>query len=230
MIKRNNKQFNIYRRWLITLFVTFQVSLFTFHVTAAESSDPLQEFLKDFESLEANFVQSLINEKGEELERTKGMLYMQQPGKFHWSYETPYTQKIISNGEVLWIFDEDLDQLTIREMGDTIEQTPAGIILGDNDISEHFLLVHMGIIEENDWIELTPKNPEAQYKNIRLGFDKSKLSMMIIVDNLGQTTRIDFLDIKNNTKLSPTLFEFEISEGIDVIDERKIDDELESNI
>jgi len=206
----------------IKLTVLFLLLVFQSNSIFAEATnDPLQDFLADFNSMESKFVQRLMNEKGEELERTEGILYMQQPGKFHWSYETPYTQKIISNGEVLWIFDEDLEQLTIRKMGNAIEQTPAGIILGNNDISEHFLLVHMGVIEEHDWIELTPKNLEAQYKNIRLGFEESKLSMMIIVDNLGQTTRIDFLDVKKNTDLSPTLFEFEVPDNVDVIDERE---------
>jgi outer membrane lipoprotein carrier protein len=190
-------------------------------VFAENSNDPLQRFLDDFISLEANFVQSLINENGEELEKSEGVLHLQQPGKFHWSYETPYTQKIISNGDVLWVFDEDLEQLTIRKMGDAIEQTPAGIILGNNDITEHFIQVNMGVIENHDWIELTPKNIEAQYNNIRLGFEDSKLGMMIIVDNLGQTTRIDFTDVKKNAELSPALFDFEIPDNVDVIDERQ---------
>lgn len=211
---------------MIKFKLSFLVLLFSIItlVNAVELTDPLQRFLKDFESLEANFVQSLINENGEELERTEGVLHLQQPGMFHWSYETPYSQKIISNGDVLWVYDEDLEQLTIREMGNAIDETPAGIILGDNDISKHFLQVNMGIIEDYDWIELTPKNLEAQYKNIRLGFDESRLGMMIIVDNLGQTTRIDFSSVKKNTNITSKLFEFEIPDGIDVIDERTIED------
>jgi outer membrane lipoprotein carrier protein len=202
---------------LINLYLVFYVLIFMSNVQA----DPLQEFLDDFKSLEANFVQTLLNENGEELEKTTGTLLLQQPGKFHWSYEIPYTQKIISNGDVLWIFDEDLEQLTIREMGNAINQTPAGIILGNNSIKEHFIQADIGVIEGFDWIELTPKDLEAQYKNIRIGFDNTKLGMMIIVDNLGQTTRIDFSDVKKNTELSSTVFEFETPENVDVIDERE---------
>lgn len=198
-------------------------------VMADDTKDPLQDFLDGFKSLEANFVQRLINENGEELEKTEGILRLQQPGKFYWSYEKPYTQKIISNGDVLWIFDEDLEQLTIREMGNAIDETPAGIILGNNNIAEHFVQVNLGMIEGHDWIELTPKNLEAQYKNIRLGFEKTKLAMMIIFDNLGQTTRIDFSDVKKNTALSSTLFYFKIPEGVDVIDEREIASQTENN-
>ena len=210
------------------IFLLFLVS--TAFVYAETSNDPLQNFLADFKTLEANFVQSLINENGEELEKTEGILYLEQPGKFHWSYQVPYSQLIISNGDVLWVFDEDLEQLTIRKMGDAIEQTPAGIILGDNPISEHFIQVDLGEIEGFDWIELTPRDMEAQYRNIRLGFEKTKLGMMIILDNLGQTTRIDFSDVKKNAELSSTLFEFEVPDGIDVIDEREVEDTLENNI
>lgn len=189
-------------------------------VAAETVNDPLQKFLSDFESLESKFVQHLINENGEELEKTEGTLYLQQPGKFHWSYETPYTQKIISDGVVLWVFDEDLEQVTIREMGDAIEQTPAGIILGDKPINKHFVQLNMGVIDGFDWVELSPKNLEAQYKNIRLGFKQKNLAMMIIVDNLGQTTRIDFSEVKKNTNLSAAIFKLDIPENVDVIDER----------
>ncbi len=221
---------NVYKKIFISSVIALYTSFLTFNVQAEENSnDPLQDFLKGFKSLEANFVQSLINENGQVLEKTEGILFLQQPGKFHWSYQTPYTQLIISNGDVLWLYDEDLEQLTIRKMGDAINQTPAGIILGNNNITEHFLQVDMGNIENHDWIELTPKDPEAQYKNIRIGFDGTKLGMMIIFDNLGQTTRIDFSDVKKNTNLLPTLFEFDIPEGVDVIDETKVDEVSESN-
>lgn len=190
-------------------------------VFAETQNDPLQEFLTNFKTLEAKFVQSLVNENGDELEKTEGILYLQQPGKFHWSYQQPYTQKIISDGDVLWVLDEDLEQLTIREIGNAIEQTPVGIILGNNSINEHFVQVDMGVIDGFDWIELTPRDLEAQYRNIRLGFDQNILGMMIIADNLGQTTRIDFSDVKKNTELSSTLFNLVIPDDVDVIDERQ---------
>jgi len=190
-------------------------------VFAEPANDPLQEFLTNFKSFEAKFVQILISENGEELEKSEGILYIQQKGRFHWAYQTPYIQKIISDGNVLWVFDEDLEQVTIREMGNAIKQTPIGIILWNNSISDHFVQVDLGVIEGFNWIELTPKDPEAQYKNIRMGFNQDKLGMMIIADELGQTTRIDFSDLKKNTELSSMLFKFEIPDDIDVIDERQ---------
>ncbi len=207
---------HIYRYTLPVIFLLFFKS-----ALAVDSGDPLKAFLKDFKSMQANFVQTLINEDGEQLEKTSGTLYLQQPGKFHWSYQEPYSQKIISDGDNLWIYDEDLEQVTIKPMGDTIDQTPAGIILGNSDINIHFVTIDMGKIEGYDWIELTPRDLEAQYKNIRFGFDKNRLGMMIIADNLGQVTRIDFEGINKNSKLPTELFKLEIPENVDVIDERE---------
>tara|TARA_R110002073_G_scaffold186402_1_gene344983 strand:- start:2157 stop:2801 length:645 start_codon:yes stop_codon:yes gene_type:complete len=193
-------------------------------VFAAERVDPLKVFLKEFETLQADFTQTLLSEDGEELEKTTGTLYLQQPGKFNWHYKEPYIQKIITNGDVLWIYDEDLEQLTIRKFqNDMIEKTPAAIILGNSRLEQHFVQVDLGDIEGFNWVELTPRDLEAQYKNIRIGFDLKRLGMMIIADNLGQTTRIDFDDVNKNTKLAPELFNFEIPDGVDVIDERLID-------
>jgi outer membrane lipoprotein-sorting protein len=79
----------------------------------------------------------------------------------------------------------------------------------------------MGVIDGYDWMELTPKNLEAQYKNIKMGFDGGKLGMMIITDNLEQTTRIDFTNFKKNITLSSNIFNFEVPNNVDIFDERK---------
>ncbi len=212
----------ICKKLIANLSLAILASISTFNVTAVERVDPLKVFLSEFNSMQANFNQTLLNENGEQLEKTSGTLYLQQPGKFHWQYKAPYVQEIISNGEILWIYDEDLEQLTIREIDrNTIEKTPAAIILGDSRLEIHFEQVDLGNIDGYDWIELTPRDLEAQYKNIRIGFDRRRLGMMIIADNLGQTTRIDFTEVNKNTILSPELFEFNIPEGVDVIDERQ---------
>lgn len=192
-------------------------------VLAAEAApDPLARFLTDFQSLQAGFVQTLINEAGERLEQTEGVLYLQQPDKFHWAYQTPYQQKIITDGALLWIFDEDLEQVTIREAGVAIRQTPAAVILGDTDIGAHFIRLEMGRIEGFDWIRLTPKDAESQYDHLRFGFDHNRLAMLIIEDKLGQIIRIDFKDVVKNADLAADLFQLQIPAGVDVIDERRI--------
>ena len=91
----------------------------------------LESFLQGLNSLEVDFTQILMNENGRELERASGVLYLKKPGKFYWNYQHPYSQKIITNGKILWIFDEDLEQVTIKNIDNSISKTPAGIILAD---------------------------------------------------------------------------------------------------
>lgn len=204
---------------LIFLFFIFLTSVQ--NSNADNAKDPLQYFLTDLKTLEAKFVQILINENAEELEKTEGVLYLKSPRSFYWHYQKPYLQKIISNGNRLWIFDEDLEQVTIKNIDNSISKTPAGIILADDSIQEHFVQTSLGVIENFDWIELTPRYIEAQYDYIKIGFNKNKLGMMIIADNLGQTTRIDFSSVQKNTALSASFFNFDIPKNIDIFDERK---------
>ena len=202
------------------IFLIF-ICLIIVQASSANNNNPLQYFLTDLNTLEAKFFQTLINENGDKLEKTEGILYLKTPGSFFWHYQKPYEQKIISNGNKLWIFDEDLEQVTIKNIDNKIEQTPAGIILGNQSIKEHFVQVNMGIIDSYDWIELTPKDLDAQYKSIKIGFNNDNLGMMIIVDNLEQITRIDFADAKKNIKLSSEIFNFIVPDNIDIFDEKK---------
>jgi outer membrane lipoprotein carrier protein len=203
---------------IINLFVLL---LFT-TVTYAESSDEdiLKRFLDKMQTLEANFKQTLVDDQGTELESTSGIVFLNRPDKFRWDYKIPYTQTIVTNGESLWFYDEDLEQLTIRDFSTSIENTPAAIFGSYEDLDEQFIIIELGNIEEFDWIELTPRDIESQYNSIRLGFDKDKLGMMVMFDNLGQVTRIDFTEEVLNKKMDDGLFNFEPPQGIDIIDDR----------
>ena len=203
------------------IFLVFIFLISTQNSNADNAKDPLQYFLTDLKTVEAKFVQILINENAEELEKTEGVLYLKPPRSFYWYYQKPYLQKIISNGNRLWIFDEDLEQVTIKSIDDKIEQTPVGIILGNESVREHFVQTSMGVIEGYNWIELIPKDLDAQYKIIKMGFLEDTLGMMIIIDNLEQTTRIDFSNLKKNITLSSDLFNFNVPDNADIFDETK---------
>lgn len=195
-----------------------------FAATAQAASDGEQQlrgFLQDLDSLRAGFEQKLFNESGELLETASGMFYLQRPGKFHWQYNQPYQQKIITNGETLWIYDEDLEQVTIRSMESGLQATPAAILGGTADIDELYEIINLGKVEGYDWVRLKSLNEDSQYSDVRLGFDGRKLGMMVLSDNLGQTTRIDFSEVELNADIKPSRFEFTPPEGVDVIDDRQ---------
>ena len=202
------------------LFIISFSFLAMFQLAKAEEVSPLDAFLDNLDTFQADFKQTLVNENGEELETVTGIVYMKTPGKFRWDYQDPYSQMIITDGSTLWLYDEDLEQVTIKDISGSIDNTPAAILSGEKNINEHFVIIDMGDIEGFNWIELTPKDIENQYSNIRLGFDKDKLGMMVLFDNLGQTTRIDFLNSIRNRKLESSLFTFEPPIDVDVIDDR----------
>ena len=199
----------------------FALLLFT-SATYAESSDEdlLKRFLGNMQTLEANFKQTLVDDQGIELESTSGVVFLNRPDKFRWDYQNPYAQTIVTNGELLWFYDEDLEQVTIKDVSTSIENTPAAIFGNYEDLDAQFIIIALGNIEEYDWVELTRRDIESQYDSIRLGFDKDKLGMMVMFDNLGQVTRIDFTDEVLNKKMNDELFNFVPPQGIDIFDDR----------
>ena len=187
---------------------------------AAEKQDPLDTFLSGLSTFSANFVQIVLDGQGSELEKSGGVLYLSQPGKFHWAYREPYLQKIIADGQSIWIYDEDLEQITVNSARASIGKTPAAVLLGDVSIDEHFFRTDSGKADGYDWIELSPRDPESEYENIQIGFHDNQLGLMLIHDSLGQMTRIQFSESERNKKLDEALFTLDIPEGVDVIDNR----------
>lgn len=199
----------------------------TTSLQAGEKENPLDNFLHNLESFKADFTQTLSNERGDILETSSGVVYLQNPGKFRWVYKEPYSQLIITDGVTLWLYDQDLEQVTIRDVSKTIDKTPAAIISGQENIDEYYVSVDLGEIEGYDWIELTPRDIENQYSSVRLGFNKNELGMMVLFDNLGQITRIDFQDPVRNKRFGGPLFTFEIPDNVDVIDDRNTGDQAQ---
>jgi len=219
---KNSENFVLLKDKLIN--TVFLLSTFYFLLVSSAFAEgdknPLNNFLKNLESFQADFVQTLSNEQGVTLETSSGVVYMQNPGKFRWDYQEPYTQLIITDSKTLWLYDEDLAQVTIRDIEASINNTPAAIISGQENIDKFYVTVDMGNIEGYDWIELTPRDFENQYNSVRLGFNDDNLGMMVMFDNLGQVTRIDFLNPARNKRFGGPLFTFEVPDGVDVVDER----------
>jgi len=210
-----------YRYRVISLLFTVYCLLFTGHSVADGVEDPLHLFLTDLNSLESGFTQTLIGTKGNVLEEAAGVLFMQNPGKFYWAYQTPYIQSIITNGETLWIYDEDLEQVTIRNVSESLNDTPAAILSGSENLDAHYFVEDKGIIEGLNMYELNPRNSENQFQSIHIGFHGKQLFMMVMYDNLGQITRVNFKDPVRNAAVDRSKFEFSPPDNVDIIDDRK---------
>jgi outer membrane lipoprotein carrier protein len=187
-------------------------------VQAGQARDQLEIFLHQLSSFEADFQQRLTDEQGRLIEESEGQFYLQRPGKFRWEYTLPYTQSIIADGERLWIYDKELEQVTVNSMQTALSNTPARLLSGDLVLDDEFSIEELGEINGINWLALQPMQTDGQFAAIRMGFDQAGLSIMAIADNFGQVTKISFSHAKRNQSIDAAQFNFTPPAGVDVID------------
>ncbi|MBS3965483.1 MAG: outer membrane lipoprotein chaperone LolA [Methylomonas sp.] len=185
---------------------------------AAEPVDQLKALLKTSASLSADFKQVSINPAGQATHSSFGTFYLSRPGRFRWNYQKPFVQEIVSNGGKVWFYDADLEQVTVKQLDDSLGSTPALLLTGDVDIEEKFILHDQGSDNDLNWVKLSPKNEDSGFKYILIGLNDGQLGGMELSDNFGQLTRIYFSNIKTNPTLNPGLFEFKPPKNADVFE------------
>ncbi len=180
--------------------------------------DQLKQFLKSTNALSAGFKQLTLNENGQILQSSDGQFYLSRPGRFRWSYQQPFVQEIVSREGKVWFYDQDLEQVTIKKLDQSLGSTPALLLGGEIELEENFTLEQQGVDEDLHWIKLLPKNEESGFHYILIGMNNGQLGGMELSDNFGQLTRIYFSDLKINPELDSELFNFIPPEGVDVFE------------
>ena len=179
----------------------------------------LKTFLKNSRSLSADFKQVVINEAGKPVQTSYGIFLLQRPGKFRWNYEKPFQQQIVSDSGKIWFYDQDLDQVTVKKLDESIGSTPALLLSGDISLEENFVIENQGNEGDMQWIKLVPKSQESSFKYVLIGLKKDALGGMELSDNFGQLTRIYFSNVVINPPIKPTLFQFKAPKTADVFGE-----------
>ena len=180
----------------------------------------LKSFLSATHSLTADFKQVLLDEQGQPAgQASYGKFYLQRPGKFRWDYLKPYQQQIVSKTGKVWFYDNDLDQVTIKKLDESVGSTPALLLSGEVSLEDNYTMEQQGVDGDLEWIKLVPKNTESSFKYLLIGLEKGSLSGMELNDNFGQLTRIYFSNIKINTDINPTQFDFQTPKNADVFAE-----------
>ena len=151
------------------------------------------------------------------LQESRGVLAFSRPGKFRWSYLKPYAQLIVGDGSKVWIYDEDLKQVTVKKLDLALGSTPAALLAGNNEAMRAFRLSDKGSKDGLEWLEALPRDKEGNFERIRMGFSPSGLQIMELVDGFGQTTVLRFKTLERNPKLDSALFRFSPPKGADVI-------------
>lgn len=195
--------------WLLALAVTGSPW------AADSTAERLRSYLRSTHSLVADFTQVTVDEAGNQDPPSKGVFSLQRPGKFRWDYTEPYAQEIVSNGDKVWFFDADLEQVTVKRLDEAIGSTPALLLSGDMTLEENFTLEGLG----SGRIKLSPKSGDSSFTQIILGFDEQVLKSMELSDKFGQTTRVSFSNIRANQRLEAARFEFRPPKGVDVFED-----------
>jgi outer membrane lipoprotein carrier protein len=180
----------------------------------------LRNFLARANTLQANFTQVQVDEKGNPGKRSSGVFFLQRPGKFRWNYENPYNQEIVSSGNKVWFYDKDLEQVTAKKLNEAIGSTPALLLSGEVALEKNFNIEKQTIDEGLYWLKLVPKSEDSGFKYVLLGLEGDILAGMELSDNFGQLTRIYFSQVKTGIKPDPKIFEFQPPAGVDVFEEK----------
>lgn len=189
-------------------------------VAQASAIDKLKAFVAGTQSARAAFTQTVFDRNMRAQQQASGTMQFQRPGRFRWSYDKPYEQMIVGDAEKVWFYDKDLNQVTVKQLGEALGSTPAALLSGNNEIEKNFVLAEIGKQGELEWLEATPKAKESTFERLRLGFDRNAmLEAMELKDHFGQTTVLKFSRLERNPRLPIELFKFVPPKGADVISE-----------
>ena len=195
--------------------------LVLFSVTAQASAiDRFKTFARSTQSARANFEQKVYDRDRKLVQESKGSFVFLRPGRFRWVYEKPVDQLIVGDGERVWIYDRDLNQVTVRRISKALGSTPAALLAGASDVDKAFEMTDAGERDGLEWLEAKPRDKDAGFERIRMGFSATGVQAMELVDNFGQTTRLRFSGLVRNPKVDPAEFRFEPPKGADVLGEK----------
>jgi chaperone LolA len=186
--------------------------------THAGGIDKLKEFVAATRSAQADFTQVVLDQNGKRIQSASGVMQFQRPGKFRWTYQKPYEQLIVGDGEKFWLYDVDLNQVTVRKLDAALGSSPAALLSGSNEIERDFTLKESGSQDGLDWLQAISKTQDSNFEKILMAFNaQAELVIMELNDAFGHKTVLRFSGLKRNPQLPPSQFKFVPPEGADVL-------------
>lgn len=185
----------------------------------AGSIEKLNSFVRSTQSARAEFTQTVLDKRANATQQASGTMEFSRPGKFRWTYTKPYAQTIVGDGKKLWIYDSELNQVSVKPLDAALGSSPAALLAGSNAIERGFTLNDAGVDDGLEWLEATPKAKDTSFERIRMGFSSNTLAVMELKDSFGQTTVIRFANLQRNPKIAANSFKFTPPKGADVIGE-----------
>ncbi len=194
-------------------------------VTIAQASavDDLRAFLKTTQSAAGAFEQTVFVDAKEKKDASgAGNFAFMRPGRFIWHYAAPFEEKMLSDGETLWLYDVEMAQVTVKKLTTSLPASPASILFGQNNFEKDFTVSDLPDSDGQSWLKAIPKDSQSPFNEVRIAFKDRVPSGMILTDNFGQETRLTFRDVKLNPKLSIEDFRFKIPKDVDVLEDKTL--------
>jgi outer membrane lipoprotein carrier protein len=214
---------NVLKRFLLGSFpvvLAISASAFAAKPTEADPYARLDEFMRGLQSLQAEFRQSVHDAQGRKVEESRGELALSRPNRFRWDYREPHPQVIVADGKNLWLYDPDLEQVTVRRLDRSLAGTPAMLLSGEGDLRASFKIENAEQKSGTYWLTLSPKRTDTDFKRVKLGMRGTTLAAMELVDKLGQVTVLEFSSVSRNPTFEDSRFVFNPPAGVDVIGEK----------
>jgi len=189
-------------------------------IVQASALEQFKAFVAGTKSARGEFNQRMVKEEGGKLRvssTANGVFLFARPGKFIWTYQKPYEQILQADGEKLFIYDKDLNQVTIKTLGNAIGSSPAAILFGSNDLEKNFTLSEGGLREGIQWLQAIPKAKDTSFEKIGIGLKDGVPVAMELRDSFGQISLLSFTKFEKNPSLPANQFHFALPKGADVL-------------
>ncbi|HEY5897703.1 MAG TPA: outer membrane lipoprotein chaperone LolA [Burkholderiales bacterium] len=186
----------------------------------AASLERYKTFLNGTQSARAAFEQKVYDRSGKLTQESRGNFVFQRPGRFRWVYDKPADQVIVGDGQRVWIYDRQLNQVTVRKLTAALGSTPAALLSGGSGIESAFQLSDAGEQDGLEWMEAKPREREAGFERVRMGFSGDGLQAMELTDHFGQRTVLQFSKLERNPHVNPAEFRFDPPKGADVLGDK----------
>ena len=182
----------------------------------ADGVDALRDFARDVQSARAQFTQTVTSPDGARKKQSSGRFEFVRPNRFRFVYDKPFEQQIVADGQKVWLYDVDLNQVTVRGLAGALGATPAALLAGTS-IDKEFELKAQPASDGLQWAQALPRSKEGSIQAIRVGFQGAQLAALEIVDTFGQRSQLRFSAVESNVRFAADAFRFVPPKGVDVI-------------
>jgi outer membrane lipoprotein carrier protein len=180
--------------------------------------------LKNTKTFTAKFKQEQVSNSGKPLIFT-GSVVFSRPNRLKWEILQPYVQLQLLRGKEFLIYDPDLEQVSVSELKDDLNSTPAGLLFNSGPNAETIFKKKYNIFtapsrQNLNWILAIPKGKEENSSSLEVGVrNTAVIEQIITTDIFGKVSKITFSDIQTNKTIKESQFIPIIPKGVEYIEQ-----------